>query len=468
MSVSTRRARILAAVGLTALLAPFGLAVTPAFALTGGDEVGIYANPGETVTVDFTSRDGQHTWVVPQGVTEVTIDVAAGSGSREGGGGVGGHATVVAPVEPGESLSIVVGGAGSADGLSSGGGASAVARSDEFIVIAGGGGGAASCYPTVECGTGGAGGLSATSGGTAGLSASWEDERYRSLLLLADGRGATASGPGDASQRETMFYALNYVVYQRSAVGDPVATPSGGAQVVDGVITLSPVATSSSVSAGEGGRGYFTGGTGSSASIYDLNPPYLTYDLGAGGGGGSGYVADDASLMELRDNVGDGFASISYVVPEPEVVDAPELGLTLDVTSVPAGGSFTLGGAGFDPERAYPVILNSDPVLLGTVTTDAEGAFRAALLIPATVPPGDHLITVGDASIPITVTAAAAVAEGDALAFADAPELAATGPDPLAASILGALTVALLASGAAAIRASRQPSPARQAATRAR
>ena len=101
MSVSTRRARILAAVGLTALVGPLALVASPAVAVPGGDELGIYANPGDTVTVKFSAQPDHYEWTVPSGVTEITVDLAAGSGASYdvnpelSPGGVGGWLTLL-------------------------------------------------------------------------------------------------------------------------------------------------------------------------------------------------------------------------------------------------------------------------------------------------------------------------------------------------------------------------------------
>lgn len=218
-----------------------------------------------------------------------------------------------------------------------------------------------------------------------------------------------------------------------------------------------------------GGSGYFAGGHGASLEVSEFGNGDLASreHYSGGGGGGSGFLAAGVDQIEVRDNVGDGFARITYTVPEPDVVDTVEPQLTLGAAAVRAGGSVTLRGSGLDPEREYPVILNSDPVLLGTVTTDEEGAFDASLTIPASVPAGEHVITVGDASIPITVLAAEGTVDAPPTRLiADEGqgglELAATGADPAAASILGLVAAALLAAGAAAVRASRQPQRVRR------
>src|SRR5690606_25492143 len=107
-------------------------------------------------TQDLFSTPGIHTWVVPQGVTAIGIDVwgAGGGGGgtyshvinysspRAGGGGGGAYSYVQLPVTPGEILTIEVG-AGGAGGLGSNdgaaGGASSVSIASTVVVSADGG-----------------------------------------------------------------------------------------------------------------------------------------------------------------------------------------------------------------------------------------------------------------------------------------------------------------------------------------
>lgn len=476
MSRMPRRSRMVAAAGIASLLAPIALLATPA-AAAGDGGFGAFANPGETVTVEFPHRAEQYEWVVPDGVTEITVELAAGSGQSPVGddgvaamGGVGGYAEALVPVESGETLFVRVGASGETsnrDVGSGGGEGSAIARAAEFLIVVGGGGGAFVCISGSQCGNGGAGGLSQTSGSVDGRDSTWSVAIPFEVPLWSVGGGASGTAPGSPGVYETVDLFEGELV-DRVTSGSAAASPSTAARIESGVVQLSPSSQAQSNRDGLGGTGVFTGGIGGS-SVFPLSddlPSGAFFD--AGGGGGSGYLAPGVELLELRDNVGDGFATITYTVPEPDVVESTEPALSLDEASVRAGTPFTLRGAGFDPDRDYPAILNSDPVLLGTVSTDAEGAFAATLTIPVSVPAGEHVLTVGDASIPITVLAAEVVAESEkrTVLVADAPpaepELAATGADPVAASILGLLAVALLAAGAAAVRASRQPQPVHQ------
>ena len=83
------------------------------------------------------------------------------------------------------------------------------------------------------------------------------------------------------------------------------------------------------------------------------------------------------------------------------------------------GGTVTVTGTKFAkdvPELSLE--LHSDPVVLGTVATDAKGAFTTTVTIPSTIEAGDHSLVVlydGDeiTSAPVVVAEAAAAAGED-------------------------------------------------------
>ncbi|MBO9626546.1 MAG: metallophosphoesterase [Microbacterium sp.] len=95
------------------------------------------------------------------------------------------------------------------------------------------------------------------------------------------------------------------------------------------------------------------------------------------------------------------------VTPEPEVPATVELG----AASVAAGGTVTVSGAGFAAGAEVRLELHSDPVVLGTVTAGADGAFRRTVTIPASTPAGAHTLVAvlpdgTEVRTPLTVTAA--------------------------------------------------------------
>jgi hypothetical protein len=78
---------------------------------------GAFASPGwaaSTVTVAFPYTGATQEWVVPHGVTSVTLDAFGAEGSFSGVGahvsGLGAHAHGTVPVTAGETLLVVVGG----------------------------------------------------------------------------------------------------------------------------------------------------------------------------------------------------------------------------------------------------------------------------------------------------------------------------------------------------------------------
>ena len=80
--------------------------------------------------------------------------------------------------------------------------------------------------------------------------------------------------------------------------------------------------------------------------------------------------------------------------------------------SPPAGGQLTLSGQGFPPETVLTATLFSTPVVLGSVTSDAQGSFQMTVTIPLSTPPGQHEIVVSGGGVqsttPLVVLAAVA------------------------------------------------------------
>jgi hypothetical protein len=54
-----------------------------------------------------------------------------------------------------------------------------------------------------------------------------------------------------------------------------------------------------------------------------------------------------------------------------------------------------IGGEGFAPNTIVEVWVNSEPILLGTVTTDAEGKFSKVFDLPVGLTPGKHTLDTG-------------------------------------------------------------------------
>ena len=178
--------------------------------------------PPPPFTFEYTAR--AQTWTVPPGVTQAMFDVYGASGGdlnfNIGPGGAGGRATATLLVTPGDTITIVVGGAGGnvdacqdsppvggfnggGDGGNSvcdgaaGGGASDVriggTELADRVLVAGGGGGASTAgSPCGQHGGGGGGGLSGADGLCGGGEGGNQDGSRGSGIL---GRG-TAGGDG--------------------------------------------------------------------------------------------------------------------------------------------------------------------------------------------------------------------------------------------------------------------------------
>ncbi|QXO10282.1 hypothetical protein pEaSNUABM37_00323 [Erwinia phage pEa_SNUABM_37] len=234
---------------------------------------------------------GTSEWVVPDGVTSICAVVIAGGGGMAtfggsngsglywyGGGGGGGGLSWRnnIRVTPGETLTLVVGAAGSnvssASSIAGAGGDTYLLREDSYLCIAKGGQGGRSTGSSGPGGTGGLGGKSADEindgGGIGGAGASGVAGSGAGGAGAAAGYNATApAGRAD---------------YTNGAVGNNGSGSSGGADKVGraGGGTLPygmgvPGAASSSIYSAYGRQG----------SRADDSNGYVDTKYGAGGGG---------------------------------------------------------------------------------------------------------------------------------------------------------------------------------------
>lgn len=278
--------------------------VAGAVALDGGQAS---ATPA-TDSVSWTTA-GNHDWVVPAGVTSVSIELAGAEGgdSNMADGGLGGLMAGDFTVVPGDTLRVHVGGAGTSGGAGgangggasqtlcsyggSGGGASDVRTSGDAltdrIIVAGGGGGAGTYEPGADGGVGG--GNTPTNG---------------SFWYVPARGGAGGSSSGGAA----------------GAMGGNVA----GA----GALGLGGTASNDGCGVGGGGGGGYYGGGGGGTVGPDA----------AGGGGGSGYIDPSATLTGAADGVepGDGQVSITWVVPIVTTTTTSTTVAPTTTTTVPA------------------------------------------------------------------------------------------------------------------------------------
>lgn len=253
---------------------------------------GVVTYPPTASTSVYTTP-GSTTFTVPDGVTEITIKTwggggGGGAGSSDGGntrqntgghGGGGGFAQATFAVNPGETISLHVGGGGAGGTYSGaacgdgggGGGRTEIARGpDVFLVASGGGGGGGGDNGTyISGGAGGAG------GGTAGIAGG-------TVGGGSGGGGGTQSAGGTAGAGTNNAQAGAYQAGGDGADGRNAQGADGGGGA--GGTTNGGDGGNGNVSfgfpgGGAGGSGYYGGGGGGEAS-----------NGGAGGGGGSSYA----------------------------------------------------------------------------------------------------------------------------------------------------------------------------------
>lgn len=99
-------------------------------------------------------------------------------------------------------------------------------------------------------------------------------------------------------------------------------------------------------------------------------------------------TASAAALTTVAPDPADG-VRVSVEITEREVPAGPRVVVVGEGPFV-VGGELVVRGSGLVPHSAYDVWLESDPVLLATVTTDQEGAFELVTRIPAGTEPGEH------------------------------------------------------------------------------
>ncbi|MCB9230887.1 MAG: T9SS type A sorting domain-containing protein [Bacteroidia bacterium] len=295
-----------------------------------------------TDTIVFNYTGAQQMFVVPAGVSVLTLDVWGAQGKvgtiSAGSGGLGGHATGTLSVLPGETLYVYVGGQGasvSAGGFNGGGdggnngctpshgGGGGGATDIRFngtslnnrIIVAGGGGGAGGGFST-QCGSGsgGGGGGGYYGGGGGGAAAPSGATPAQGGTQVAGGAGGVTSFSGVAgSQGQGGSGGFNpnpSMVGSNDSPG-PAGGDGGGSSGSNGI-----TAGGARGQGGAGGSGFIGGVTGGSmqsgvrsgeglAWIRYTSTPTVSQTSGITSGSTSGvdtivqtYVADYGSFSD--------------------------------------------------------------------------------------------------------------------------------------------------------------------------
>ena len=234
------------------------------------------ANAKATSLISFAYTGSQQTWVVPTGVTSVTIECWGASGGVYSGldAGIGGYAKGVLAVTSGQTLNIYVGGSGDSYGVGgwNGGGTGKTSS------LRGGGGGGASDVRV---------------GGTA-LS--------NRVIVGGGGGGAGGTNPGGVGGGSTggasspTYGGFGGTQTAGGASGTTNSVYNGGGTLGQGGAAY----PSDTPAAGGGGGGYYGGGGG--GGYY-------------GGGGGSGYIGGVTNgILTAGQNNGNGQVKITYQI----------------------------------------------------------------------------------------------------------------------------------------------------------
>ena len=270
-------------------------------AAAGGYIYTVGGNSPSGTTTNF-STQGSASYVVPSGISSITVKMwgggggggAGGDSTTGGAGGGAGYVTASLSVTAGETLTVYVGGGGTggtystSGGGGGGGGYSSLYRSATPLAIAaGGGGGGGGRTGTDVTQTGGAGGAG---GGTTGVTGS-----------AGGGTGSTTGGAGGTSSAGgaggTVSSSGNNGSAGSSLTGGAGAdgrTNNGtdGSGAAGGLASGGNgggVTSTSRGGGGGGGAGYFGGGGGAGSQGTNTGA--------SGGGGGSSFTAAGATSV---------------------------------------------------------------------------------------------------------------------------------------------------------------------------
>lgn len=278
---------------------------------------------GGSAPTTFTYTGAPEVFIVPAGITEITIENwgasgANGDGSGGGNGGLGGYASGVLSVTPGDVINIFVGGQDGYNGggmvpasaAGNGGGASdirigGVALSDRVLVAAGGGGGGSTgCVADWMGGNGGIGG--AGDAGAKGVDSPNGGGGFGGSLQTGGAPGIGCGG----------------------FLGGPGGNDGTGGAGQNCCCATVP-------NGGGGGGGYNVGGGGGGGSAGTTGCSGNDKGGGGGGGGGLSYVGGVTNgSINNGINSGNGMIVISY---------NGGVGTVTQTSGLPSGSTFPVG-----------------------------------------------------------------------------------------------------------------------------
>jgi len=399
-----------------------------------------------TATCSFGFAGSPQAFVVPAGISSITVaaDGAQGGAASSGvtgvpgaAGGDGGVQTGTLTVNGGDTLEVYVGGQGGDDGnevggyngggggtrtaidgtVAGGGGGGSDVRTSPFtltnrVVVAGGGGGGGGSGGNAAVfggegsnvggppgGAGGAGAASAA-GGNASVPPDW-----MSSGGAGGGSGGTSAGsPGGAGTAGSLNGDAGNVGTS-GGIGSLAQGGSGGTGALEYMGDDGPGGDG-----GGGGGGYYGGGGGGGGVSDDT---VTNGTGGGGGGGGSSYVLPGAASPTSTSGVqtGNGEVAISFAVTAPQITSAasstfrPDQADRVTVTAtgaptsvlsetgaLPAGVTFTANGDGSATISGTPTAGETGNYQLSVtaangVAPDATQSFVLTVGLTNTGPP---------------------------------------------------------------------------------
>lgn len=277
----------------------------------------IYTVGGTSFTGQIFTSQGAGTYIVPSGITSLTVKMWGGGGGGGGGaataaggaGGGGGYSTATLTVTPGETLDVYVGGGGDGGAYSSagndagggggGGGYSSIYRGSTLLLLASGGGGGGGARQARAGGDGGAGGGSTGVNGSNGYT-STNGGGGGGGTQISGGVGGTSSGNNGSNGS---YHSGGGGGGGSSSLIGPDGTGASGGLLGGGGGGLANINTTRA-GGGGGGAGFFGGGGGGATTS-------STTASGGGGGGGSGY--DGGGSTSAGSGTAPGNASDTYL-----------------------------------------------------------------------------------------------------------------------------------------------------------
>ncbi|MBJ6107847.1 VCBS repeat-containing protein [Hymenobacter sp. BT523] len=386
--------------------------VVPAGALSGPISVTTPIGTGKSAAVftligstsNFVYTGGPQTYTVPAGVTRLKVD-AYGASSAGSSYGLGGWVKATIKVVPGEVLTLVVGGKGTAGtdnvmgsvgqgGYNGGGNSGAVISGSCRAGVGGSGASDIRRVPNASVSNpfggstlantldrrllvaGGAGGSDNLGGGSAGLPGG------AIYYNPGVGGGAGTSGGGGAAGRGTRY------------TGTVSATAGSLGQGGTGANGVSTFTGCGRYTGHGGGGGYYGGGGGDGGVITKCGLSGGDYYYAGGGGGGASYVEPTALAAGTAPDYNYNTSGVDGSLTLTPVYAAPIL-TSFNPSSGNVGSTVALSGSDLTGVTAITFAGSGNNVVTSGFVVNAAGTGITGIVVPAGAVTGPVTVTTG-------------------------------------------------------------------------